>query len=381
MSQRRIRIMHIAQAAGGVDRFLRTLLKYLDPLKFDNIAVVSRDYEKKDYEGLVSSFEYVDMSREIGPNDVRSVFVVRRLIKKYKPDVVFAHSSKAGAIARLANVGFKSVCIYNPHGWAFNMRGSRLKRRLYVEIEKLEALFCQKIICISKAEKKSAVRNGICNQNKLKVIYNGIDIESSRIQMNELIEKQELGIPNDSFVIGMVGRLSEQKSPDIFIKAAKKIKDLIPNAFFLMVGSGEQEEAVVEFARRNGFVDSLLITGWVENPVKYMRVFDVACLLSRWEGFGLVLPEYMMVGKPIIATNVDAIPYIVKNEINGLLVKPDDVNGVCSAALRIYKELYLRRKLVDGGYKTLPRYDAKRMGKEYGELFLELTHNLNVNGG
>ena len=71
---------------------------------------------------------------------------VRYLIKKYNPDIVYAHSSKAGAIARVANIGIRNYCIYNPHGWAFNMRCSEKKVKLYTIIEKMAAYFCNKIM-------------------------------------------------------------------------------------------------------------------------------------------------------------------------------------------------------------------------------------------
>ena len=67
-----------------------------------------------------------------------------------------------------------------------------------------------------------------------------------------------------------------------------------------------------KYAEDNGFADSLHITGWVDDPMSYVELFDAACLLSRWEGFGLVLPEYMMAGKPIVASNVDAIPNLMR---------------------------------------------------------------------
>ena len=66
---------------------------------------------------------------------------------------------------------------------------------------------------------------------------------------------------------------------------------------FIIVGNGNQEAEIRRYAEDNGFSDSLHITGWVDNPMSYVELFDVACLLSRWEGFGLALPEYMMAGK------------------------------------------------------------------------------------
>lgn len=121
MRKKKIKILHVAQAAGGVDRYIRMLLKYLDKEKFENILVCSQDFNREDYDGLVDSFEQIEMNRAIGVSDLNSIKEVRRLIKKYNPDIVYAHSSKAGAIARVADIGLKNHCVYNPHGWAFNI--------------------------------------------------------------------------------------------------------------------------------------------------------------------------------------------------------------------------------------------------------------------
>lgn len=65
---------------------------------------------------------------------------------------------------------------------------------------------------------------------------------------------------------------------------AKRVKDAVPNAHFIIVGNGNQEDEIRKYAADNGFADSLHITGWVYNPMSYIELFDVACLLSRWEG-------------------------------------------------------------------------------------------------
>lgn len=82
----KIRILHIAQAAGGVDRYIRMLLKYLDKKVFENILVCSQDFYKQDYKGLVDFFEQIEMTRTIGGNDLKAIKEVRNLIKKYNPD-------------------------------------------------------------------------------------------------------------------------------------------------------------------------------------------------------------------------------------------------------------------------------------------------------
>ena len=172
----------------------------------------------------------------------------------------------------------------------------------------------------------------------------------------------------------MVGRISQQKAPDIFIRAARIIKNSIPKAFFTIVGNGEMEDEVKQYAKENGLEESLLITGWVQNPLDYIKIFDVAMLLSRWEGFGLVLPEYMVSGKPIVATECDAIPYIIEDGENGLLVDVDDPVSAANATVKICKNDRLRGKLIENG-KIIVRqkFDAKRMAEESEMLFLEMV--------
>lgn len=373
--KKKITIMHIAQAAGGVERYIEMLLKYINKDEFENILVCSSDYQSNKFSGLVNGFEIIDMKREISINDLKASWKIRNLIKKYKPDIVYAHSSKAGAITRIANIGLRNKCVYNPHGWAFNMRESSKKQKIYAIIEKVMVPFCDKIICISNSEKKSAVDIKICNESKIQTIINGIDIKKYEEKEQRRLKKEELGIPKDAFIIGMVGRISPQKSPDIFIRVADKIKSAIPNAHFIIVGNGELLLDIEKFAKEKGINDSLHITGWVENPMEFIQLFDIAMLISRWEGFGLVLPEYMLARKPIIATRVDAIPEIIKDGENGLLVEVNDVEAIFEAVMKIYKNEDLIRKFTNKGIKDVHDFfDAERMAREHQKIFQELFY-------
>ena len=141
-----------------------------------------------------------------------------------------------------------------------------------------------------------------------------------------------------------------------------------------MVGSGEMEPEIKLYAKENGLDECLHITGWVREPLNYVEVFDIACLLSRWEGFGLVLPEYMMAGKPIIASNVDAIPNIIRNGENGILVEADDPQSVYSAVLKLYRHPQLITAMVQCGTRDVySKFDVKRVADEHERLFEELV--------
>lgn len=368
---KRIRVLHVAEAAGGVERYLQTLFKYNDKEQVENILVCSQNYDYKKFEELADRVIVLKMAHQINPSsDIKVEKALRKIIKKTKPDIVYAHSSKAGALARIADWGLKNKVIYNPHGWAFNMQQSTKKKEMYKWVEKISAHFCDKIVCISDAEKESALREKICKPSKLQVIYNGIDLEGIKDTVPKT--RKELNIPEDAFVVGMVGRLSKQKAPDIFVKAASLIKKKIPNAYFLMVGDGELRDQVEEMIHKFDLDSSFLITGWVDNPTSYMKIMNVGCLLSRWEGFGLVLPEYMACGLPIIATNVDAIPNIIKNDVNGILVKKDAYYEVFNACLKIRENHIFNKKMISNAKLDAAAYDSKRVVKQSVVLYKDM---------
>ncbi|MBN1069266.1 glycosyltransferase family 1 protein [Clostridium botulinum] len=366
------KIMHIAQSPGGVERYVSMFLKNINLSRYDNILVCSLDYEEQKYVNLVSGFEYVDMTRKINlKSDLHAVIKIRKLIKKYNPDIIYLHSSKAGAIGRIANLGFKNKSIYNPHGWAFNMNCSFLKKKIYLYIEKLLAPLCTFIIAISDFEKECAIENKVCKSEKIKVIYNGIDIdEYKKRKINFTLTRKKLGIPEDAYVIGTVGRLTKQKAPDIFIKAAKKIKNKYPNTFFLMVGDGELKSEIESLIKENNLKDSVLITGWVDDPMEYIELFNQAMLLSRWEGFGLVLPEYMLAKKPIIATKVDAIPNLISNNENGMLVGMDAIEEVAITSEVLINDTDKSELMVKRADNIVrDKFNIKRVIREFEEIF------------
>ena len=375
MNQQKIRIMHVVQSAGGVEQYLVSLLKYMDRGRFENILVCSQDFTPSRFEGIVSRIEVVPMQREIGGRDAKAARAVRGLIRQYRPDIVYAHSSKAGAIMRLANVGMRNVSLYNPHGWAFNMHCSGRKQRMYRAVERMTAPMCDKIVCISEAERESALSARICRDDKLRVIVNGVDVPLIDSRPAPY-KRSQLGIPEKAPVVGMVGRLSKQKAPDVFLEMAKRVRAQYPNAHFVLVGGGEMIVELQNRIAQNRMQSCVHITEWTTEPLRYADLFDVAVLLSRWEGFGLVLPEYMLLQKPLVATNVDAIPTIVRDGYNGLLVPPDDPGAAAKAVLRLLDDSDLRERLkTQAEQDARERFDVRRVSKSHGQLFEELLKN------
>ena len=122
-----------------------------------------------------------------------------------------------------------------------------------------------------------------------------------------------------------------------------------------------------------GAYDSFLITGWVNNPTSYLNCFDVATLLSRWEGFGLALVEYMYGSVPLVSTKVDAIPYVVDDGVDGLLVEPNSPEEAAKAVIRIHNDPTLATKLVTNGLTVAKdKYDVRRVVKQTQKLYQDI---------
>lgn len=245
----------------------------------------------------------------------------------------------------------------------------KLKSLVYLVMERCLAPLTDRIVCISEAEKKSALRAHIADVSKLELIPNGIDIAA--VQHAEAVQRSDLGIGDDTFVVGMIGRLSPQKAPDIFIRTAKLVHDSINNSAFIIVGDGEEREAVEHFAKDNGL--RLVVTGWIDKPYSYLKVFDVAVLLSRWEGFGLAVVEYMAAGKNVVATRTDAIPTLVDDGVDGLLVEVDNPEDVRDNVVWLYNHPEeadkMKKKALE---KVKTCYDISRVVDQHEQMFVNL---------
>ncbi len=116
-------ILHIAECAGGVERYLQMLLPRLEKRGLKQYFICSFNYDKQKYKDVVDGVEQLDLKQTFSPLQVmKKVLSIRKYIKKLRPDIVYCHSSFAGGLGRLAVLGLNCRVVYNPHGWAFNIR-------------------------------------------------------------------------------------------------------------------------------------------------------------------------------------------------------------------------------------------------------------------
>lgn len=360
-------VLHISECVGGgVERYVEMLLPRLKSAGVRQCLLCSKECNIRNYTDLDILVEPVDFKRTSNPFAIVGIVrKVRSLIKKHSPDIVYCHSSYAGAFGRIAAIGLPCRVLYNPHGWAFKaLSFSKLKRATFLLVEILLSFFTDKIICISEAERNAAIRKRVCSEKKTVFIENGVDIP--KVKNATPIDRGTLGLHQSDFVIGMAGRISAQKAPDTFIKAAKLISHRISNAAFVIIGDGEDRKEIENYAKENNV--KLHITGWVDNPYSYMKIFDVALVLSRWEGLSLVVPEFMASRVSVIGTKIDSIVPVIQDGENGLLVNVDDPEDVLEKVLSIHNNPEKANYMKTNAYEGVGRFDITRVAEQTLQL-------------
>lgn len=328
----KLKVMHIVlTGVGGTEIYDKMLIKSTCGVT-DIVYVCPSLFDKTDfYEDNIKIYD-LDVPREISVGaDIKAILKIRKIINKEKPDILYCHSSMAGAVGRIAALFKKCKVIYNPHGWSFDMTDcDDKKRNLYTKIERFLARFTDKIVAISSYEKQVAVEKKICDEDKIKVILNGVDVYNLK---NPGMTKEELGFCNENFVVGCIARMDEQKDPLLFAKVAGEIIKKVPSARFIWVGDGELRQEFKYALKENGVFDETLLTGWVLKPYLYGAAFDVAVLFSKWEGFGLVVAESLAQGKPVVATDVGGISEIIIDGEVGKVLNTRDEKVLADAVI------------------------------------------------
>ena len=291
----------------------------------------------------------IDMKTAPGLGDLKAVKAVRRYAREHGPfDLIHGHSSKGGAIARLAAPGTRARAIYTLHGLIMmDPTLSRLKRTIYLAIERLLATTTRSIVAVSPEEQRAAVGLGL-GEARICMIPNGIapmelaSREAARTRMRA---------ESSATVIGFVGRLVDQKAPHVLIEAFAKVARDVPVARLAMVGDGPLMGAMKALASRLGVADKIIWLGELDARAVFAG-FDLFALSSRKEGLPYVVLEALSVGLPVVATRASGVEILVEPGVNGEVVATDDIEAFAAA---------MRKLLVDRQYMNSASAAARRM--------------------
>ncbi len=231
---------------------------------------------------------------------------------------------------------------YKPHFFT-----RLLIRLLYAKLEMS--------ITVSNKNKESLIKNYKFPKNKIKVIYNCIDIEHITNYNRDIARelKNQFLISDSAIVFGTVGRLNPQKGHEYLINASKNVIKEVPQSLFLIVGRGENKEQLMQKINENKMSDYFRLAGYQEHLSEIFALIDIFVLPSISEGFPFVILEAMAANKPVIATNVGGVPEIITNNINGILVEPMDPDALARAMIMLAKDINKRNHIAEMGCKKI----------------------------
>lgn len=311
---------------GGVRRHVMDLINGLDTKQFAVTLIYGNRIDNPfilGMEELKTKAELINvraLTREINPRkDLKALKEIKQIIKAIDPDIVHCHSSKAGAIGRLAakSLNVKKV-FYTPHAYSFvDKNFSQTKKHLFITLERL---FSKKMTTytfnVSQNEKNQALLNKLDEDNKFKVIYNGIP----EVQISDKCSlRQELMLTEDTFVVGNNGRLSSQKNPLLFLQIAKEIITLNPLIHFVWAGDGPDYEDCLKFIESNQLEDNIHLLGFRDDAEFIVSDYDIFLMTSGHEGLPYSLIEAMRASVPIVGFVDSGLEEIINKE-NGILV-------------------------------------------------------------
>ncbi|MGZ8158481.1 MAG: glycosyltransferase family 4 protein [Methylobacter sp.] len=316
-------------------------------------------------------------------HDMQAVNQIANLIKQQNYQIVHTHTAKAGILGRIAarRAGVPVIIhTYHAFGWqvaqspqdsALRKLLNPLKEQVYVAVERYGASISDGLIAVADLNKREVIERKVAPAEKLTTIYSGIDLDrfSARsTDRNELCRR--FGLDPALPIVGMIGRLSTQKAPLDFVKAAKLALQSRPDAQFIMVGDGPMEQ---EVEAAIGSEHRIKILGFMENITDIFAILDVFALSSLWEGLGRALTEAMIMNIPVAATDVGGVPELVIHKETGLLSAPRDPAQLAKNIVWLLDHPEEARKMSQRAHsRVVPAFSGRHMVERIEALYERL---------
>jgi glycosyltransferase involved in cell wall biosynthesis len=354
---------------GGVGRHIRDLTD----------GLVERGYQivlcgpslPGDLSELPSRASHVrlDLDRAIAPrSDLAALRRLAEIVRRTRPDVIHAHSSKAGAVARLGRVlQPRTPVVYTPHGYAFaGFFSSRLERLRYREIERALAPLATRVVCVCKAEGRLAGTLG--PKQRVRVVYNGIEPAGPGPIDASMVELRRRGP-----VLCVLTQLRAGKGIETLIDAIPSVLASHPDLQVAIWGDGPERETLRSRAASVGVGAAMHFLGPNHDPLSVLRGADMLVHPSLAEAFPYVILEAMSAARAIVASDVGGIGEAVLDEEDGLLVPSGDHGSLAQAINNLLDEPERRARMGSAGQHRMERLFSRtamidRLAEVYSEV-------------
>lgn len=367
---------------GGAQRYVYDLALSFKRQGHVVLVVAGKDKDpillKRLEEQQIETMTLASLIRSINPFiDIVCLIQLFLLFKSRKFDVVHLNSSKAGILGSAAAWFACSPCIvYTAHGFVFNEQLSPITKRFYIFIERFSSFFRDLIITVSELDHHTALQYGIVPRQKLRTIWNSIDVTCDTYVERQKARTYLLGDVdinlNDKFVIGCVANFYTNKGLSYLITAMQSVVKKYPHAVLLIIGDGSLRPDLEKLIIHMGLNHHVFLVGYRNDPEQHLKAFDLLVLSSLKEGLSYTLLEAARARVPIIATAVGGTPEIIYDHIHGLLVHPSDIESLAEAVVAAIQDPQtLKHYAIQAHERVTKEFDIENMVSTTLEAYSE----------
>ncbi len=333
----------------------------------------------------VNYIEVKGLQRELSAaKDFGALLELRHELCHLKPDIVHTHTSKAGALGRIAaawaNLGAekRALILHTPHGHLLYGYYGPVRTFIFKFAERLLARFTDYFIALTPGEKRESAAAGIGRPSQWTVIHSGVQLKPPVA----LVSKRDLGIAPEETVIGTVARLEPVKGVEYLLLAALLLARRLPEARlrFLIVGGGALEAALRDLASRLAPEGLFLFTGFRSDAAALLGAMDIYAQPSLNEAMGRAPLEAQALGLPAVVSAVCGLPDVIREGETGFAVKPADPAALAAALEKLITEPGVRARMgaaaknwaLSSDASGLPRFGPESMNAQLKTFYARI---------
>lgn len=377
----KIRLLHVLEATvGGTRRHLLDLCgglpadRFLQHVVYSSVRNPGFEADARLLREAGIETTPLPLRRRIEPvEDWHCLCALTRLMRDWRPEVLHGHSSKGGFLARLAGRRLPGVrTVYNPHGFAFQMRTSTFTHALYIALERLAGGYTDALVAACESQRSLALRYGLLPPERIEVIPNGICAESYASPGGSAL-REELGIPATARLVGTVAALSPQKGIKGLLKAAATVAAERPGTRFLVAGDGPLRPSLQRQLEPLGLEGVVTFAGLRADIPAVLAALDLFVLPSLWEGLPYALLEAGAAGLPVVASAVPGNVDLVRPGETGWLAAAGDDRDLAKQLLAALDDPDAGHKAANLRELVRREYSLRRMVDGHADLYERLV--------
>lgn len=353
---------------GGAEKLASSLMSGMDDQLDYSCSICCLSEGGEYYDQLISKGYKAHLLGYKKKPGIKGIITAFRIIGKLKTlfiqekvDIVHTYLFYTGLLGRIAaRLASVSIVVHSFF---------RIFYKAQPFIEGLLQFITVQYIVDSFAVKNMITKNCKINPDKIKVIYNGINVEELDATPKHNL-RRELGIKIDKHIIGIVAHLSKEKGHTFYLKAFPKVLEVCQDTYLLIVGDGEIRQKLENEVEDLGIEKQVLFLGYRSDLASVLNSLDILVLPSSWEGFGIVQAEAMYFCKPVLGTNRGGAAELILNNKTGFLIPYGGIDKLAEKTIMLLQDDELRTQMgLAGKKRVLQLFTINRMLNNYESLY------------